>query len=464
MAAGNITARLDTPVGSMTFELYQDAKPVTVTNFLRYIRDGLFVNSFAHRLPIGFVLQGGAFTVDANNQIQNISAYPAIVNEAGPFPQYSNVTGTLVMAKLPDDPDSATSSWFINLKDNNTGTADEGNLDLQNSGFTVFGKVITGSSIVTRFANFTNYNPGIDGTDLIADAGGALSSLPLKAITGGKLFIENLIFTTWTILGGPVPVITSPSVIFGAKDSAFSYQITAANSPAGAPASFSVTGGTLPAGLSLNAGTGLISGTPTSSDASLTDLTLNATNTDGTGSATLTISINAPVIGGSLAANGTVGEPFHYQIMASNTPTSYASSTLPAGLSLDASTGLISGTPTEAGGPTYVFINASNAGGTYTSQLAITIGAPPAAAPTIVTTGKVTGKNGAVTLKGSADAGTVKVEVKAGKGGFKKAKGSPASWKFPVKGLKPGKYKFQVRATNASGQTTTRTVVVTIKP
>jgi cyclophilin family peptidyl-prolyl cis-trans isomerase len=361
----------------MTLELYQDAKPVTVTNFLRYIRDGRFVDSFAHRLPQGFVLQGGAFTVDASNQTLDIPAYPAIANEAGPFPQYSNVTGTIVMAKVADNPNSATSSWFINLKNNNTGTAAAGNLDLQNSGFTVFGKVIAGLDVLTRFANFKNYT-GADGTDLIVNVDdGALSTLPLKAVTSGQFLIQNLIFTDWTIVNGPVPVITSPSGATGTAGSPFSYQITATDTPN----SYSVTGGALPAGLSLNASTGLISGRATGPVT--VDLTVNATNGNGTGGAALTIA-------------------------------------LAAGPDIDS-------------------------------------------LPTVTTSKKVMGKGGKVTLKGSASVGTVTVEVKAGKGGFKTAKGSPTNWKFPVKGLKPGKYKFQVRATNATGQSTVQIVNVTIQ-
>jgi hypothetical protein len=83
-----VTAKvqLDTSIGSMTIELYGADKPVTVTNFLRYIRDRLYTNSFAHRLPAGFVLQGGAFTLDGSGNISNIPTYPAIGTEAGPFP------------------------------------------------------------------------------------------------------------------------------------------------------------------------------------------------------------------------------------------------------------------------------------------------------------------------------------------------------------------------------------------
>ena len=162
------------------------------------------------------------------------------------------------------------------------------------------------------------------------------------------------------------PVITSATTAGGTVGSAFSYQITASNSPT----IYGATG--LPAGLTVSSTTGLISGTPTAAGTST--VTLSATNAGGTGTSTLTLTINngAPVISSSTTASGTVGTAFSYQITASNSPTIYGATGLPAGLTVNSTTGLISGTPTAAGTST-VTLNATNAGGTGNATLTLTI-------------------------------------------------------------------------------------------
>ena len=170
------------------------------------------------------------------------------------------------------------------------------------------------------------------------------------------------------------PVISSPSTASGTTGTAFSYTIAASH----APTSFSATG--LPAGLSLNASTGLISGTPTT--AGTYNATVSATNAGGTASKALTITIVSgvavPVISSAASTTATVGVSFTYSITASNTPTSFGATALPAGLSVNATTGLISGTPLIAGTFTAT-VSAANSGGTGNKQVTITIN--PAAIP-----------------------------------------------------------------------------------
>ena len=164
----------------------------------------------------------------------------------------------------------------------------------------------------------------------------------------------------------PAPVITSATTASGTVGSAFSYQITATNTPT----SYGATG--LPAGLSVNSGNGLISGTPAT--AATSTVTLGASNSGGTGNATLTLTIKpaAPVITSATTASGTVGSAFSYQITATNSPTSYGATGLPAGLSVNSTSGLISGTPTAAGTST-VTLSATNSGGTGNATLTLTI-------------------------------------------------------------------------------------------
>lgn len=166
------------------------------------------------------------------------------------------------------------------------------------------------------------------------------------------------------------PVVTSPSTASGTTGTAFSYQITATNSPT----SYSASG--LPSPLSVNTATGLITGTPNSTFSG--NVTLGATNGTGTGNETLALTINAavnpPVITSPTTLSCMVGTGCNYHITATNSPTSYGASNLPASLGVNTSTGTISGTPTASGSST-VGLSATNAGGTGTQNLALTIAA-----------------------------------------------------------------------------------------
>ena len=133
----------------------------------------------------------------------------------------------------------------------------------------------------------------------------------------------------------------------------------------------------MPSGLSVNTSTGVISGTP--SAAGTSSVSLSATNAGGTGTATLTLTVSAakppaPVINSSLTASGTAGSSFSYTITATNTPTSFNATGLPSGLSVNTSTGVISGTPSVTG-TSSISLSAANAGGTGTATLTLTINA-----------------------------------------------------------------------------------------
>ena len=176
------------------------------------------------------------------------------------------------------------------------------------------------------------------------------------------------------------PVITSVLTATGTESVPFTYAITATNTPT----SYGATG--LPPGLIVNARTGVISGTTT--DIGTFDVTISATNSGGTGTATLALEIDpqiAPVITSALTAFGMEGTPFTYLITASNNPTSYGASGLPAGLTVNALTGVISGTPADIG--TFnVTISAANLGGNASAVLALEIDPNPIGEPPVITT------------------------------------------------------------------------------
>ena len=152
------------------------------------------------------------------------------------------------------------------------------------------------------------------------------------------------------------PVINSALNPPSRQGVAFGYNITATNSPT------SYLAGTLPSGLTLNKTTGRISGTPNVFGTFAVGI--GATNSNGSGTAKLTLVIKqaVPVITSSLTQSATHGQAYAYSITATNTPTSYGASGLPAGLTIDQSTGKISGTPTKTGTFT-VLIAAFNSGG-----------------------------------------------------------------------------------------------------
>ena len=139
----------------------------TVDNFLYYVNSNAYDNSIIHRSVKDFVIQGGGF-VYKNGTIYELETKPPVINEPG----NSNLLWTIAMAKLPSDPDSATSQWFINLADNTF-------LDTQNGGFSVFGKVLDEDiSLVNEMSSTNIYDGSV--------INGAFSTLPLWQYEGGN--------------------------------------------------------------------------------------------------------------------------------------------------------------------------------------------------------------------------------------------------------------------------------------
>ena len=154
------TVQFQTVLGDFEVNLYDQTTPVTVDNFLDYVEEQAYMDIVVHRTDNNFVVQAGGFSYDGDLPLNTVESNGSIANE----PLYSNVRGTIAMAKLPGNPNSATNQWFFNLANNSA------NLDVQNGGFTVFGEVTgNGMAIVDAMAALPRFN-----------LGGAFSSLPLR--------------------------------------------------------------------------------------------------------------------------------------------------------------------------------------------------------------------------------------------------------------------------------------------
>jgi cyclophilin family peptidyl-prolyl cis-trans isomerase len=143
-----------TNYGDIGLGLFPDDAPITVANFLEYVNADFYDGLIFHRVIEDFVIQAGSYDVDLN---YHAPVRDPIINEFG----RSNLRGTIAMAKLAGDPHSATSQFFFNLVDNGGPPA---YLDIQNGGFTVFGEVVSGISVVDAIAQVSTHyvSPGLD--------------------------------------------------------------------------------------------------------------------------------------------------------------------------------------------------------------------------------------------------------------------------------------------------------------
>jgi cyclophilin family peptidyl-prolyl cis-trans isomerase len=136
-------ARVTTTAGTFDIILFPYSTPQTVDNFLDYTDAGEYDNVFFHRAPVNFVVQGGGFKYTPAGGFTGVNKFArTLPNEPG----LSNVRGTVAMAKIGGDPNSATSEFFVNVN-NNSGAPPLG-LDFQNGGFTVFGRVPAAGMVV----------------------------------------------------------------------------------------------------------------------------------------------------------------------------------------------------------------------------------------------------------------------------------------------------------------------------
>lgn len=149
-AAQATQVKVDTNMGAFVIELNAKVAPKTVENFLAYVRSGFYKNTLFHRVIPNFMIQGGGFVMGMEEK--DTRAPIALESQNG----LSNVRGTIAMART-NDPNSATSQFFINVRDNrflDANQAQDGN------GYAVFGKVVSGMSTVDAIARVKTHSVG----------------------------------------------------------------------------------------------------------------------------------------------------------------------------------------------------------------------------------------------------------------------------------------------------------------
>jgi peptidyl-prolyl cis-trans isomerase B (cyclophilin B) len=134
---------LQTNYGDITIKLFPDRAPKTVANFLTYVDEGFYSDTLFHRVIANFMIQGGGMTADMREK----KTHDPIVNEDANG--LSNKRGTIAMARTTN-PHSATSQFFINVKDN---LSLDKNYSGQRWGYCVFGQVVKGMSVVDEIRN-----------------------------------------------------------------------------------------------------------------------------------------------------------------------------------------------------------------------------------------------------------------------------------------------------------------------
>jgi uncharacterized protein (TIGR03437 family) len=209
------TYRFFTNLGNIDVTLTPAAAPNTVANFINYVNAGAYVNSIFHRSVPGFVIQAGGYQY-LNSAVVTTPTNPPVVNEFN----VSNTTGTIAMAKLGTDPNSATSQWFFNLAPNGT----NGNaLDTTNGGYTVFGYILgcapgpsaptqtclnsSGVAIMNKIAQLGVY-------DCSGDGGSCPLTITNSAFTNLPLSTNNLVLVTSI---QQIPLLSTAGVVSSAS-------------------------------------------------------------------------------------------------------------------------------------------------------------------------------------------------------------------------------------------------------
>jgi len=203
--------RMDIQIGTATaqsiyVQLFDTDEPVTVGNFLNYVDDGSgnrrYDGSIIQRSVPGFILQGGGYDYDSAlgnvgpASVTHIHEDAPIANEFNPA--HSNLAGTLAMARIPGDPNSATSEWYFNAVDNT-------NLDSVDGGFTVFGKLLGSDLDVVQSVLALR----------TVDLGSPLSELPVADtyVTPNPVTGDDLVYLNTVTVNPPGHLAVLPKVL-----------------------------------------------------------------------------------------------------------------------------------------------------------------------------------------------------------------------------------------------------------
>ncbi len=155
--AANPVVIMDTSMGPIKIELYEDKAPITVKNFLSYVDKQHYDGKIFHRVIEDFMIQGGGYDKDQKESKTD----PAIKNES--TNGLKNERGTIAMART-NNPNSATAQFFINVKNN-----DSLNNSANNPGYCVFGRVIDGMDVVDKIRNVKTAAKGMFDKDVPVD-------------------------------------------------------------------------------------------------------------------------------------------------------------------------------------------------------------------------------------------------------------------------------------------------------
>jgi len=154
--AANPQVELETTAGTIKLELYPEAAPKTVENFLKYVNSGHYAGTQFHRVIKGFMIQGGGFSADFTQK----PTRPPVRNEGESSTKAGllNTPGTVAMART-SDPHSASAQFFINVADNTFLNYTEPTS--RGYGYTVFGKVVEGMDVVNKIVAVPTGNSGM---------------------------------------------------------------------------------------------------------------------------------------------------------------------------------------------------------------------------------------------------------------------------------------------------------------